>query len=160
MKKHSNNIKTAVDDQIVDETSEVVVDQTNNDVELWKGKYLRALADYQNLERRTESQTADIYKRANKKIVLKLLDIVDVLDQAEIFVKDAGLKLVKDEFEKLLVSEGVERMDLVGTPYDPYTAEVIEVVEGDKPETVSEIVKNGYMLHGEVLRVAQVKVTK
>ncbi len=163
MKKQQNNVNDAVNPPI---TPDEEVEQTTaaqnveDEAMVWKNKYLRALADYENLERRTENQTADIYKRANKKILLKLIDILDVIDQAEVFVKDAGLKLVKDEFSKLLANEGVKQMDLAGKPYDPYVAEVIEMVAGDKPDTVSEVVKNGYTLYDEVLRHAQVKVSK
>lgn len=153
MKKQTN------DAPITPDEPEVVVESVEDESMIWKNKYLRALADYENLEKRTENQTTDIYKRANKKILLKLLDILDVIDQAEVFVKDPGLKLVKDEFGKLLTGEGVKRMELVGKEYDPYVAEVIEMVAGNKPNTVSEVVKNGYMLHDEVLRHAQVKVT-
>lgn len=128
------------------------------EVNEWEQKYLRVLADYQNLEKRTESQKSDVIKRANKRILLRLLDIVDVLQQAEVFVTDNGLRLVKDEFEKMLASEGVERMELVGTKFDPYVAECIEVVPGKDAETIVEVIKNGYKLHGEVLRPAQVRV--
>lgn len=144
----------------VDLQEEKVEEHDTDESTIWKNKYLRALADYENLEKRTENQTTDIYKRANKKILLKLIDILDVINQAEVFVKDPGLKLVKDEFEKLLAGEGVKRMELEGKEYDPYVAEVIEMVAGDKPNTVSEVVKNGYTLHDEVLRHAQVKVSK
>ena len=129
-------------------------------VEEWKNNYLRALADYNNLEKRNESQTIDIFKRANKNILLKLLDLYDILEQAEVFVKDDGLKLVKESFERLLASEGVTKMELLNTKFDPYHAECIEVVPGEKPEIIYEIVKNGYKLHGEILRIAQVKVSK
>lgn len=161
MKKQTNDADDAVNTPIVpEEDMEQVTDKEHGAAEamVWKNKYLRALADYENLERRTENQTADIYKRANKKILLKLIDILDVIDQAEVFVKDPGLKLVKDEFQKLLANEGVKQMDLVGKTYDPYVAEVIEMVAGNKPDTISEVVKNGYTLYDEVLRHAQVKV--
>ncbi len=163
MKKHTNDVPEEdvmlKQDQHDNTVDEQVVERVADESMIWKNKYLRALADYENLERRTENQTADINKRANKKILLKLIDILDVINQAEVFVKDPGLKLVKDEFQKLLASEGVKQMDLVGKEYDPYTAEVIEMVAGKKPNMVAEVVRNGYTLHDEVLRHAQVKVS-
>lgn len=162
MKKqvHDDMQAPGADEKQVDLQDDAVVEITEDESMIWKNKYLRALADYENLEKRTENQTADIYKRANKKILLKLIDILDVINQAEVFVKDPGLKLVKDEFQKLLASEGVKRMELEGKEYDPYVAEVIEMVAGKKPNMVTEVVRNGYTLHDEVLRHAQVKVSQ
>ncbi len=161
MKKQQQTNDAPEEDEMLQQVQhDNTVDEHDTDESMiWKNKYLRALADYENLEKRTENQTTDIYKRANKKILLKLIDILDVINQAEVFVKDAGLKLVKDEFEKLLAGEGVKRMELEGKEYDPYVAEVIEMVAGGNSNTVSEVVKNGYTLHDEVLRHAQVRVS-
>ncbi len=130
------------------------------EVEEWKNKHLRALADYHNLEKRTEQQTIQQRKEAVRKLLLKFLNVLDNLERAEVFIKDTGLKLVKDEFLRILKEEGVEEMDLLKKPYDPYLAECIEVVAGNEDDIVSKIVKKGYKLNNEVLRTAQVKVTK
>ena len=68
----------------------------------WESKYLRALADYHNLEKRVALQMQDFKKGANKELILKFLDILDSLDRAEIFIKDPGLSLIKADFAKIL----------------------------------------------------------
>lgn len=132
----------------------------NVEVEEWKDKYLRALADYHNLEKRIDSQVELHIKTTKKRLLLKFLDILDNIQRAEIFIKDQGLQLIISEFHKMLVSENVVEMDLLNKLYDPHFAECIEVVAGEKDNMVVEVVRKGYLLHDEVLREAQVKVTK
>jgi molecular chaperone GrpE len=128
--------------------------------EEYKNKYLRALADYQNFEKRIFEEKEEIRINANRALIMKLLNFLDSLDKAEIFIKDASLKLVKDNFYKLLKEEGLEEIQMLGKEFDPYTAEVIDLVEGDKDNVVVEVLRKGYRLNGKVIRVAQVKVTK
>lgn len=126
----------------------------------YKVKYLRALADYHNLEKRVYRQEEEVFTRAKKDIVLKLLPFLDNLDKAETFIKDAGMRIVKDQFLKVLASEGIEELEVAGQEFNPQVAEAIDVVAGDKDNIVNEVVRRGYKLHGKVIRPAQVKVTK
>lgn len=126
----------------------------------WKDKYLRALADYQNLERRAAEQLTIQQKKANKNLILKFLEILDDLEKGELFIKDHGLKLIKDKFVKILEEEGVEVIDVLGKPFDPQVAECIAVVQGSKDNIIIEVVRKGYRLNKEVIRVARVKVEK
>jgi molecular chaperone GrpE (heat shock protein) len=48
----------------------------------------------------------------------------------------------------------------MGREYDPYSAEVIEIVPGVKDNVVTEVIRKGYKMGDKILRVAQVKVTK
>lgn len=125
-----------------------------------KTKYLRALADYQNFENRVASQREELINNANKHLVMKLLSFLDNLDQAEIFVKDDHLKLIKDSFHKLLKDEGLKELDIKGKEYDPYTAEVIDMIDGEKENQVVDVLRKGYEMNGKVIRVAQVKVSR
>jgi molecular chaperone GrpE len=132
-----------------------------NEAEEYKNKYLRALADYTNLERRTYDQIEKSQMRARKNLLSKFIDILDTLYQAEVFVKDAGLVMVKDNFLKMLKSEGIEEMDLKGKEYDPYLAEAIDVVEDEKNDNkVIDVISRGYKLGDEIIRVAKVRVGK
>ena len=126
----------------------------------FKNKYLRALADYQNLEKRILMDREMVVKSANNSLILKILPFLDNLEKAEIFVKDQGLKLTKDQLEKFLKELGLEELNLINKEYDPYTAEVIEMVPGEKDNIVVEVLKKGYKLNDKILRVAQVKVSK
>jgi len=136
------------------------INNLKRQAEEYKNKYLRALADYQNFEKRVGQEKEEIRNNANKLLIIRLLSFLDGLDKAEIFIKDANLKLVKDNFKKLLKDEGLEEIEVLNKDFDPYTAEVIDLVEGEKENIVVEVLRKGYLLNGKVIRVAQVKVSK
>lgn len=154
-KKKKSDIKKPVDVKGAENTVEL-----KRQIEEFRNKYLRALADYQNLENRVRSEREDVVRNANKNLILKLLPFLDNLEKAEIFVKDPGLKIAREQLEKTLNELGVEEIQVIGQEYDPYTAEVIELVEGEKDNLVTEVIKRGYRIGDSILRVAQVKVSK
>ena len=151
------------DKKIKKDQKQPIVNETENlkkEGDEWKNKYLRSLADYQNLEKRFGDERQNIIRNADKQLILRLLPFLDHLDKAEMFVKDPGLKLTKDSFYKILTDLGVKELDLVGKEYDPHLAEAVEVVPGEKDNVIVETVRKGYMLDETLLRVAQVKVSK
>lgn len=145
-------------DQKTEEEKAKPEEKKETAAEEWKEKYLRALADYQNLERRTAEQIVSFQKKANQNLLLKFLEVLDDLEKGAVFVKDQGLQLIKDKFVKILKSEGIEEIAVLGTSFDPQTAECIETVKGKKNNIIIEIIRKGYVLDGEILRPARVKV--
>lgn len=139
--------------------------QDNNKKELdaLNAKYLRALADYQNLEKRMNTSVEQARMSARKEMLMKFIDVLDSLEKAEIFVTDPGLKMVMEGFHKVLADAGVEEINIVGQEYDPYMAEAVEVVtteDAKQDNTVAEVVRKGYKLGNDIIRPAQVKVFK
>jgi len=134
-------------------------EKLRKETEDFKNKYLRALADYQNFQKRILEEKKEWEKRIKNQFFLKILPFLDNLEKAEVFIKDAGLRLIKDQFLQLLKNEGVEEIDLLGKEFDPNLAEAIDVVEGDKENIVVEVLRKGYKIGEQVLRVAQVKVS-
>jgi len=126
----------------------------------YKNSYLRALADYRNLEKRMIDERTELIKRADAALILKLLPFLDHLQKAEAFVKDDGLKIVKDDFVKILKELGLEEINVVGKEFDPHQAEAVDVIAGDKDNIIVEILRKGYMFEGKILRIAQVKVSR
>lgn len=124
------------------------------------GKYLRALADYQNFEKRVRDEKMELISEANKHFIIKLLPFLDNLNKAEVFFQDAGLKMIKNELLEILKNEGVETIDIQGKEFDPHIAEAVDVAPGEKDNIVLEVVQEGYTLNSKILRVAQVKVSK
>lgn len=149
-----------MDNKKIKENKKGEIEKLRKEVEEYKNKYLRALADYQNLEKRVEQERQEIVFNASKNLLLKLLPIVDNLEKAEIFIKDDGLKMIKNNFDQFLRSEGLEEIQILGKEFDPQLAEAVEVVEGEKDNIIVEILKKGYKFNNKILRVAQVKVSK
>src|SRR3972149_4489631 len=109
----------------------------------WKGKYLRALADYQNLEKRIQTVRQEEARFAAKNLIIKILPVSDTLYKADKLLNDQGLKLALKQLQDTLVSEGVEKIEVIGKKFDPQTMECIEVVESDKEDEVITEIRAG-----------------
>ena len=142
--------------QVTTEQYEILQKQ----LEEYKGKYLRALADYQNLEKRAVADRTETIKFATKNCILNILPVLDTLEKVEKMLQDQGLQLALKQLEDALKTEQVEKIEVTGKKFDPITMECIEVVESDKEDEVVEEIRTGYTMSGKVLRVAQVKVGK
>lgn len=119
----------------------------------------RALADYQNLLKRTAVEKQEYIKFANVSLLEKLLSIIDNLEIADKHLKDAGLKIVLRQFQSFLETEGVGEIKVLRTLFNPQTMDCAEIVAGPKDKVI-KIVKKGYTLHDRVLRPVKVKVGK
>jgi len=127
--------------------------------EEWKIKYVRALADYQNLEKRTAERVTEVRQFAAEVILSRLLPVVDTFGKVNEHIKDPGLELANKELLSVLAEQGVEKIDVMGKQFDPTKMDCIEVVGGKDDEVVEEV-QPGYIFRGKVLRVARVKVGK
>ena len=135
-------------------------------------KYVRLSADFENFRKRTEREKAAFLAYGKKDFVEKLLPAYEVLLRQEKNLEKAGdkadesivggIKMVLGEMAKAFKSEGIEKIDVIGKPYDPQTAEAIAVIPA-KPEQdgiVLEEVQMGFLMDGKVLRPARVVVGK
>ncbi len=120
-------------------------------------KWKRALADYQNLEKRVQAEKQDFVKFSNAALIDKLLAVLDDLERAQQYLKDEGLKMAISQFNAVLQTEGVEEIKALGKEFEPMLMDCLEVVEGEENKVV-EIVQKGYLLNDKVLRPAKVKV--
>ena len=124
--------------------------------ESWK----RALADYQNLQKRYDRERADFVQFASAGLILRLIEVLNHLEKAAENLKDKGLDIIVTEFKKVLTENGLEEIKSQGEKFDPNFMEAVEVVEGKNEEKVAEVVSKGYLLNGKVLLPAKVKVFK
>jgi molecular chaperone GrpE len=122
----------------------------------WK----RALADYQNLEKRIENEKKDFIQFSNRELIQKLLPVLDHFERADEHLKDQGLQMAIRDFKRVLSEEGLEEIGVLGQEYNPVEMEAVEVVEGKESGKVVEVAQKGYRLKDKVIRPARVKVTK
>lgn len=127
--------------------------QLNEAVNNWK----RAVADYQNLEKRVGEERRDWIKLANKELILRLLPVLDTLMLAQKHIEDEGLKLSVKQFLAVLKSEGVLEIEVLGKSFDPKTMECVGIITGEEGKVLEEV-RLGFIIGDKVLRVAQVKV--
>ena len=133
----------------------------------WKERYARTLADFDNYRKRMARDREELAQFAAKDILKDLLSTVDnlalALDKAENkedpFVQ--GVKLAYDGFLKVLAAHGATPLDSVGEPFDTNFHDALaQLPSADVPEgTVMNEVKRGWLLHGKLLRPAQVVVS-
>ena len=139
--------------------------QLNKEAEEWKSKYVRALADYQNLEKRTEERVNGVRQFAAEVILGRLLPVLDTFSKVREHIQDAGLELAIKELTSVLTEQGAERIEVEGQQFDPTTMECVEVVDlppqagGNDNEVIEEVLP-GYRFRGKILRIAMVKVGK
>ena len=119
----------------------------------------RAVADYQNLQKRVEAERKEWIRSANKELLMRMLPVFDTLMLASQHVMDPGVSATLKQFGDVLKSEGVEKIETVGKPFDPKIMECVETGEGEDGKVLAEV-RSGYTLNGQVLRAAQVRVGK
>src|SRR5947208_2312416 len=100
----------------VDEVEKV--EKVDKDWQEWEDKYKRALADYQNLEKRVAEERKNWIALANKELLLRLLPILDTLMLASAHSQDQGLQVSIRQFLDVLRNEGVTKIETVGKEFD------------------------------------------
>ena len=125
-----------------------------------KNKYLRALADYQNLQRQTNEWKTEFVAFANEKLIRRLLEVVDDLERAGEQFPNQGLQLIINKFKKILADEGLSLLELEGKDYDPGLAEVIGTEPGKVENKIVIIAQKGYKLGEKVIRPGKVIVSQ
>lgn len=128
-------------------------------VEELENSYKRALADYQNLQKRSAEERFNWLKIANAELLLRLLPVLDTLILAHKHTGTEELKVGINQFVDSLKAEGVIRIETAGKMFDPQMMEAIEVEKGDDGKVIDEK-RAGFMIHDKLLRPAQVKVGK
>lgn len=128
--------------------------------EEWRQKYLRALADYHNVIKRTEEEMRSARQFAGLVCIEKLLPVVDVLRKAQLHCNDKGLDMAMKKMDTYLEDQGVVKLSVLHKNFDPYTMECIEVVPGDTDGVVVEVLEDGYQMQEKLIRPAKVKVGK
>jgi molecular chaperone GrpE len=118
--------------------------------------------------------TRDVERQFNKrheKLLLKFIDILDNLDRALEAAEQTyagnplieGLILVRTQLLQTLQQEGLERIPVLGLPFDPAMSEAVGTKAVEEPEHDQVVVKEvlrGYRLHGRVARASRVFVGK
>lgn len=117
----------------------------------------RIFADYQNLQRRVESEKKEWLLKANKDLILKLLPALDFLLLSVKHIDDEGLRLSIQKFFDILKTEGVERIETTKASFDPLVMECVSTKEGEEGKVLEEL-RSGYKFYDTTLRPAQVIV--
>jgi len=130
-----------------------------------RSKYLRAVADYQNLRRRSEEERREYGRYTLAALVLNYLPVLDDLERAlesvDADIADhqwvEGIRMVERKFRGVLEASGVQSIESEGAAFNPEVHDAVSYAPGPEGQVVAVILP-GYTLDGKVVRAAQVVV--
>lgn len=141
-----------------------------------KDRLLRALAEMENLRRRTEKEVAHERTYGIAKFARDVLNVADNMRRALDAIgpelrqsADAGIKaliegveLTERELLNALDKHGVKKLEPLGSKFDPNLHQAMYEVPDPSvpPGTVAQVVQAGYTIGDRVLRPALVAVAK
>ena len=147
---------------------------SGEDVDQWKEKYIRLLADFDNYRKRMGREQEDSRKFANESLLKSFLPILDNLERAlfhfekvdspssEVKALVEGVKLTEKQFLELLEKNHVTRIPAQGEVFDPNVHEAMGFSPSadHKEVTIVDVYQQGYLLQGRLLRPSLVTVAQ
>lgn len=132
-------------------------------------QYNRLQADFDNFRRRTKDKEAKMEDDVKAKVLKSFLPVVDNFEMALVHVQKSGvsdtyvkgMELLLKQFVTFLKDADVVEMEAQGKPFDPHFHEAVMQITSDEwdDDTVSMVMKKGYMYKDQVLRPASVQVS-
>ena len=169
MSENKESIKEEKIDE-VEENLEIVDDEIkklqeeNSDL---KDKWQRALADYQNLERRTQVEVSQRVSSKTNDLLLNFINIYEDFVRAENSlskekIDTSGIIAVIKNMENLLAENNIKPIDAIGEIFDPQLHEAVSMVVDDTLDegTITQEVSKGYISGKAILKPSKVIVSK
>lgn len=137
-----------------------------------KDQLLRALAENENTRKRGQKDKEDALKFGASSLARDMVGVADNLRRAlENKSENAaelaealfsGVDLILKDFESVLGRHGIQRINAIGTPFDPHFHQAVFELETEEhaPGTVVQVMQDGYTIHDRLLRPAMVSVAK
>ena len=137
-------------------------------IAVWRDKYLRLQAEFDNFRKRTIKEKMDLVERGCEGAWKAVLPILDDMERAiaashksdDIEALRQGEELVMKKFESILQGAGITAIDCVDKPFNEEEQEAVArfAAGEDKRGLVIDCVQRGYKLGEHVLRYAKVVV--
>lgn len=157
----------SADEMTAEPTIEEQLEAAKKEVEQYKDKYLRAVAEFDNYRKRTLKEKAELLLNGSEKTVCAFLPILDDFERAiadkteDVNAIKEGMQIIFNKFNKTLESLGVKKIETEGKDFDVDFHEAVAMVPGmgdDKKGKVVDCVQTGYQLNDKVIRHAKVAV--
>lgn len=163
MNDDNNEEKIEFDEPAIDRQLLEAQEEAKANLAGWQ----RSQADFENYKKREEAKQAEILDFAKEVTIVKLLPILDTLEQglrhAPAGVDENWLKGIEGTLQKLdktLAEMGVQKIEAVGKQFDPNFHEAVREVPGDSDGLIVEELQTGFQLNGKVIRPSQVVISK
>ena len=120
------------------------------------------------MKKRTQKEKEDAIKYGNASLLLSILDVVDNFERAVAVEPEKsdfhsfyeGVRLIEKHLKEILLSAGVEVIDPINKPFDPFYHEaMMKEMRDDVPDgTITSVFQKGYKFKDRLLRPAKVRV--
>jgi molecular chaperone GrpE len=113
------------------------------------------------LERDQATRVREALGRSFGQVLVALDNLERALEHAGDSPLADGVRLVQRQILDALAAEGLERIEVLGLPFDPNVAEAVATCPAATPEQASTVVaeiRAGYRLGDRIVRPAQVQV--
>ena len=163
----SANTDNSAEEKTTELTVEEQLEAAKKEIEQYKDKYLRAVAEFDNYRKRTLKEKAELLLNGSEKAVCAFLPILDDFERAiadkteDVNAIKEGVQIIFNKFNKTLESLGVKKIETEGKDFDVDFHEAVAMVPGmgdDKKGKVIDCVQTGYQLNDKVIRHAKVAV--
>lgn len=131
--------------------------------------YARLRAEFENYQKRAQRDRDQERRYQYTSLALDLLPVFDNLDRAMAAAQQAkesgplvqGVSMVQTQFLELLKKNGILRIDAQNKPFDPNQHQAVMQQPNAElePNTVVQILEQGFTYHDRVLRPAKVIVS-
>jgi molecular chaperone GrpE len=134
----------------------------------YRDHLMRLQAEFDNYRKRVLKEQTRAVELASEPLVRRLLEVLDEFELALMAAEQRpdfqkflhGVELVYAKLVETLKSEGLERIDAEGKPFDPERHEALMgSSSGEGDPLVADVLRQGYVLKGRVVRPAGVRVT-
>ena len=161
----------SVIDSLKEENEQLMAEQEELKKQIKKSdEYLNQLvvlkSDFENYRRRTSASAEASKSDGRLEVVEKVFPILDTFDKARQMLSEKEMEpfeLIAKQFDTILRQIGVEKMEVLGTEFDPKTSNAVHKLSVDdetKDNVVLEEYAAGYVYGEKVLRYATVAVGK
>lgn len=132
-------------------------------------KYMRLSADFQNFKRRVEKEKADIYKYANEKIALDIIEVIDNFERALAHGESCadkqfadGVNMIYKQLKGVFDKNNIIEIPAENEEFNPNFHNAVMTEENPDYESgiVIQVLQKGYTLNGKVIRPSMVKVSQ
>ncbi|MDR3285083.1 MAG: nucleotide exchange factor GrpE [Holosporales bacterium] len=159
---------------LCEESSEKKIEELEETIDFLEKKYLRAVADAENIRRRCTKDIEDAIKFSNSVLAKDIIEFIDNLERAIKFCPVDGLTEELKSFAEginitvnntlaALKNHGIEKIETDGLLFNPELHQAVsEIVssEGIPSGNIVETLQTGYTINGRLLRAALVVVAK
>lgn len=124
-------------------------------------KYLRSVADYQNLKRRTEANNTRLFVDMKKRLINDLLPIIDDIRLAAETTQEQVMSMIYKKTIQMLEQHGVYQFGVEGEQFDDsrHNAILTESNPDKEHNEILSVPKYGYIFNdSDVIRYADVVV--